>query len=309
MTSTRIATSGWFPVTVAVCVLGAGLMGWLAWEERAAGLKAGAALRSKFAERDRISAEDPQPSAATEQRIAEELTAVRRAVAALAAKLGAESPGIFETPAPTKPVDAYFELAAYVEKNRALAAAARTVLADNERFGFASHAAQGPAEELLPFVARQAAALRPLLECLFASAPRELLAVQRERPLTAGQWSARRAGGAPRPANDSVVSGAAADFFSLDPALSLLAPGETDTMAFRLEFTGHTSSLRGFLNSVAVSPVPFFVRSVEVEPLAAPPRAETAADADAVLPVVEQTLSRFAVVVEFVELVPRHTTP
>ncbi len=309
MSSTRSAPSGWFPVTVAACVLGAGLMGWLAWEERAAGLKAGAAFRSKLAERDQISAEDPQPSVETEQRIAEELTAVRHTVAALAAKLGVESPGIFETPAPTKPVDAYFELAAYVEKNRALAAAARTVLADHERFGFASHATQGPPEEMLPFVARQAAALGPLLECLFASAPRELLAVQRERPLAAGQWAARRAGGAPRPPKDSGVSGTAADFFSIDPALSLLAPGQTDTMAFRLEFTGHTSSLRGFLNSVAASPVPLFVRSVEVEPLAAPPSAGSAADTEAVRPVVPPTVSKFAVVVELVELVRRPTSP
>jgi hypothetical protein len=308
MSSTRSAPFGWFPVTVAVCVLGAGFLGWLAWEERAAGQKAGAALGGKLAERDRLSAEDPQPSAASEQRVAEELAAVRRTASALASTLDAEATGIFDMPAPTKPVDAYFELAAYVEKNRALAAAARTVLADNERFGFASHATQGPAGELLPFVARQAAALRPLLEGLFASAPRELLAVQRERPLTAEQWTARRAGKVPHPAKDVSEPGASADYFFIDPALSLLVPGETDTMAFRVEFTGHTASLRGFLNSVAASPVPFFVRSVEVEPLAAPP-AGSAVDAEAVLPVVEQTLSRFAVVVEFVELVPRHTTP
>ena len=309
MTALRHVSFGWFPVTLAACVLGGGLLGWLAWEERVAGMRADAALRAKVAERDRLSADEPQPSVATEQRIGEELTAVRRAAAALASALGAEATGIFDTPEPTKPVDAYFELAAYVEKNRALAAAARTAVSDAERFGFASHATQGPSEDMLPFVARQAVALRMLLEGLLASAPRQLLAVQRERPLGAEQWTARRAGKAPHPAKETSGPGVSADFFSIDPALSLRVPGETDTMAFRVEFTGYTASLRSFLNSVAASPVPFFVRSVEVEPLAAPPHTGPAADADRVLPVVAQNLSKFAVVVELVELIHRPTNP
>lgn len=306
MHAVRHIRSGWLPVIVVVSLLGAGTLGWLAWEERAAGLRAGIALRAKHAERDRFMVQDPQPSAASELLIREELAAVQRAILAHATTLGTESNGIFDSPVPAKPVDAYFELAAYVEKNRALAAAARTTLSENERFGFATHATQGPAEELLPSVTRQSAAMRHLLERLFEAAPHGLLAVQRERPLTAGQLAMRRAGGVVPASGGPAGEFAPQDFFTLDPALSLFVPGETDTMAFRVEFTGRTASLRGFLNSLATSPAPLFVRSVEVEPLASVPSVSAA---DTTLPVVVQNVSKFAVVVELVELVRRPTVP
>ena len=309
MSTARSLRSGWPLLTLAACALGAVTLGWLAWQERAAGLRTRETLRAKLAERDWVAAQNPSPSDTSEQQIRAELAAVERSIGVLAKLLAGPATGALEVTIPAKPVDAYFELAAYAQKQRALAVAARTAVSDDERFGFATHVAQGPAEELLPVVARQAAALRLLLECLLQASPRELLAVQRERPLTAEQWAERRAGRAPRPAKDSGGPGASADFFALDPALSLLVPGETDTMAFRVEFSGHTASLRGFLNSLATSPAPFFVRSVEVEPLASSSPAGAAVEADAAQPVVAQNVSKFAVVVELVELLRRPTNP
>jgi hypothetical protein len=300
---------GWLPVVVAGCVVGAGALGWLAWRERASGLKARVALQAKMAERDSAASQSPQPSEATVEALRAELAAVQRSSSGLATALAGQAPSALAASAPAKPVDAYFELAAFVEKNRALAAAARTTLPENERFGFSLYQAEGPAEDVLPAVARQAAVLGHLLECLFESAPQALLAVQRERPLTAAQLAVRRAGAEARPAPPA-AEGAAKDFFALEPSLSLFAPGETDTTAFRVEFVGRTASLRGFLNSLAAFKLPLFVRSVEVEPLAAGQAIPSAGtNAEITLPVVAQNVSKFAVVVELVELVRRPTNP
>lgn len=313
MSAFRPSTAGWLPLALTGCVLGAGLLGWLAWRERAAWRQAELALRAKAAERDLAAAQSPQPSVSTIGRIEDELAAVRRTTAAMEAALAGQSPATLAVEVPLRPVDAYFELAAYVEKNRALAAAARTAVPENGRFGFASHQAEGPGEELLPAVARQMVVMRHLLEALFESAPQALLAVQRERPLTPAQLAARRAGAGRLPPPPAGGEAAPQDFFTMEPALSLFVPGQVDTTAFRLEFLGHTASLRAFLNSLAAFRLPLIVRSVEVEPLAPAGRADaTAPDrtaGDVLLPVVAPHVSKFAVIVELVELVRRSNGP
>jgi len=310
MNASRQSHPGWLPVVVSGCVLGAGALSWLTWREHTDGLQAQAALRARIAARDFVVSQSPQPSEATEKSLRDELAAVRRATGAFSTALAGQSPAALEIAVPARPVDAYFELAAYVEKNRALAATARTTIAENERFGFTLYQTEGPAEDLLPAVARQAAALRHLLECLFESTPEALLAVQRERPRTMSQQAARHPGGEVRPTPVGTEA-AGKDYFSIDPALSLFTPGETDTLAFRVEFLGRTSSLRGFLNSLGAFKLPLFVRSVEVEPLATAPatHASRNGEPDAALPAVAQNLSKFAVVVELVELVRRPTNP
>jgi hypothetical protein len=311
MNAPRSSHLSWLPILVVGCVLVAGALGWLAWQERANGYKAQAALRAKVAERDFAIAQSPQPSEATEKTLRDEVAALRQSMRSLATALAGQASASLESAAPANPVDAYFELATFVEKNRALAAAARTSLAENERFGFSLYQTEGPGLEILPAVARQAGVMRHLLECLFESSPHMLLAAQRERPLTSAQRAARRAGGDTRVA--PVGSEAATrDYFAIDPALSLFAPGETDTMAFRVEFTGRTSALRGFLNALAAFKLPLFVRSVEVEPLASnqlPSAGPTGTESTAPLPVIAQNVSKFAVVVELVELVRRPTNP
>ena len=99
----------------------------------------------------------------------------------------------------------------------------------------------------------------------------------------------------------------------LDRALSVRRPGEVETVAFRVEFSGQTATLRNFLTALAALPQPFLVRSVEVEPLPVPvaPAAPVAGAPEAPVPLVRQNLSRFAVIVESVLLAgaPVKTTP
>jgi hypothetical protein len=276
---------------------------WAAWSEHVAHQRAEAKLRAAAGERDRVGARSPQPSVETVAQIEAELAEVRRAAKSLESSLAGQWRESPDEPAAKKSVDAYFELAAFVEKNRALAAAARTLLAERERFGFAAYQTEGPPEELLPAVDRQRKALGPLLKALFESAPQALLAVQRERPSAPAQRAARAA----YPAAGET---APQDYFAIDPALSLHAAGAVDTMAFRLEFTGRTASLRSFLNAVAASRLPFHVRSVEVDSLAGADtrRAEPGDVADAIhVPLVAPGVSKFAVVVELVELVRQPT--
>jgi hypothetical protein len=73
------------------------------------------------------------------------------------------------------------------------------------------------------------------------------------------------------------------------------------TDAFRVEFAGRTQTLRVFINALAASHLPLFVRSVRVEPM---PPEQTGASSNAAAPgpIVAQTSSKFAVVIEFVEL-------
>jgi hypothetical protein len=175
----------------------------------------------------------------------------------------------------------------------------------DERFGFAAHSNEGPEAELVPAVFRQRLAAQFLVEALLEAHPRTLVGVQRERPLTAAQRAQRNQpaqAGAPVP-SAAAGGSAAADFFEFDSLNSLRVPGRVESEAFRFEFTGQTPALRAFLNSIATLPLPVIVRRVEVEPLAV----ETAASAPAAgapVPLVTQNLSKFAVVVECVELLP-----
>jgi hypothetical protein len=117
--------------------------------------------------------------------------------------------------------------------------------------------------------------------------------------------------------------------FSIDPAISARVPGAIDTMAFRLTFTGYTDALREFLNSLATFELPIVVRSIEVErpggseTLVAPTRrndpesifdlfaeeeapteaAQSERAAEEQKPVIEENISEFTVILEFIELI------
>jgi hypothetical protein len=177
----------------------------------------------------------------------------------------------------------------------------------DERFGFATHAHEGPEAGLVPAVFRQRVVLQYIVEALIEARPQSLLAVQRERPLTAAQRMERNqpaSPGAPPPGAPGARGGQAEDFLEFNPALSVRMRGQVDSDAFRLAFTGQTAALRTFLNTLAAFKLPVIVRSVEVEPLAtdaAPvgPGA-TSPPAGAPVPLVAQNSSRFAVTVEYV---------
>lgn len=279
-----------------VLLLCAGVIGtelWLWRTAREEASRALAALEQKKLERDWLARQSPAPSVETEQAIAAELAALRSRIGDLRRGLQPRPPEPLAAPVPARAMDAYFELAGLVEQARARAITSRVTLRPDERFGFATHAHEGPGPDLLASVHRQRLAVQQLLEPLFESRPLALLSVRREPP--AGVAGTGRAGGE--------------DFFTLEPGLSLRRAGLIETEAVRIEFTGQTSTLRTFLGGLAQLRHPVVVRGVEVEPLAAGgnPRASSATGAP--VPVVRQSLSKFAVTVEFVLLATAPAQP
>lgn len=271
--------------------------GWQLRESRVGAARSLAALEQKKQERDWLARQSPALSPENEEVIAADLAAAGRLRVDLRQALQGKDAGLFAPPPPAKSIDAFFALANFVEKLRARAAQAQVVLRPDERFGFATHVNEGPVAEQLAIVHRQQLATHWLVETLLESRPLALLAVRRERPVADG----------PRDARDR-----AEDFFELDRSLSLRQPGQVETVAFRLEFTGQTAALRNFLNSLAVFRQPVVVRSVEVEPLSALAPTITSATtvtAGSPVPLVRPSLSKFAVTVEFVLLTDNPVTP
>lgn len=266
----------------------------LCWRHRQQSQRALTALEQKQRERDRLVQQSPALSAENEQAIACDLANTQKLLVALRFALQGREVAVPVAP-PGKGIDLYFDLAAFGEKTRALAARTQVAAKPDEHFGFASYANEGPPADLLPAVFRQRVACQYLVEALLEARPCSLLAVQRERPPTAAEGVGRNS----RPEGGRSGAGAeAADFFGFDPALSLRVPGLVESDAFRLEFTGQTRALRTFLNTLASYQRPVFVRSVEVEPLAA-----GLVPADPTAPLMAQSLSKFTVVVEVIQLV------
>jgi len=269
---------------ILLVALVAGAEGWAWRQARERAGRALSALEGIKRERDHLACLSPAPSLENEALLAREIAAWRSRLAELRDGFQPREPKRLAGPAPERPMDAFFSLAALVEKARARAGVARISLRPEEYFGFSSHAHEGPAGALLEAVHRQQLAVESLLEPLFESAPLALLGVRREPP-------------GPVPAGGE-------DFFVLDPGLSVKQAGFIETEALRLEFTGQTSTLRNFLNGLSALPHPVVVRSIEVEPLPASDTGRTTAGAGpaASIPVVRQSLSKFCVTVECVLL-------
>ncbi|MGJ3243155.1 MAG: hypothetical protein ACFE0O_09400 [Opitutales bacterium] len=130
-------------------------------------------------------------------------------------------------------------------------------IAEDEAFGFArySQAIDPPARDAIRLLDKQRQILIYLVSRLFQSADPEnpliLTAVQREWVESGEPPSGSRAG---------------SDLFSMAPAVSAERPGAIETMAFRFQFTGYTEVLRRFLNRISAFDLPVVVRSVEVKP-------------------------------------------
>lgn len=211
---------------------------------------------------------------------------------------------------PTSRTEAFFQLARWIEETRQRVTAAGWTVAPTERFAFGQFNNEGPDVASIPVVWRQRQIIDALLSALIKAAPQEFRGIRRE------QVSGGNAGGA-----------AGGDFFTIAPSISARRPGAINTLAFQVSFTGQTSTLRSFLNTLAVSPLPLLVRSVEVTqagggeqrntpaapqqpvlPFALPAGGssdeapEQAAPAGPI-PIIAANSSSFVVVIEFVQLV------
>lgn len=287
------------PIFALVLLVSAAAVTWEGWQLYGAWqrtTRAEAVLRQRKEERDWLAHRTPALSAENSEAIAADVAAAGRRLEELRRAL--QGRGRWLPAAPHRPIDAYFALATFTKKTRALARRQQVELRADERFGFASYASIGPAADQLAAVHRQQVLVEHLVEALLEAQPRALLAVQRERPRSAtAVLRADRAGAAELRAGE-----VAADFFELDAQVRLRGPGLADTEAFRVEFTGQTQSLRALITSLAVFQLPLVVRAVEVEPLA-PEVTSTGvgAAAGAPVPLVTQNFSKFSVVVEFIE--------
>ncbi len=274
-------------VTLLAAALTAG--GGLLVAGRRAARQAEAELERKDRERLALAARDPAPTADRAAAIEADLKRGAEALREVEGRLwrrDAPAP-----PAPASGTDAFFELAGFARAMGEQAARGGVGIKDGERFGFSAYTHDGPPAVVIPAIDRQRRMVAALLQALIAARPHRIDGVQREDPERRGIGDVRAGGG---------EGARSSDFFSIDPRLSLRAPGAVDTAAFRLAFTGDSQALRRLLNRLAASDTPAVVRSVAVEPAGdSPPRRPGRPGAGGSLAlVVPAARSRFSVTVE-----------
>ena len=303
---------------------------WLVFSQRSQAAKLTEEIAQKREALDSFARQQPFPSkenvalVETDRREAEktrdEIRNLLRATGPTAEKLAAAT-------VPATSTDAWYEIANYVERVRETAQQAQITLPAENRLGFSLYASAGPDRDLIPAVFRQKQFADYLMGVLISAGPREILSLQRERPLTAAEKQAEAdaiAAGQPSPFVSSGTNDGG-DYFTIDPRTSARVQGFVETTPFRLSFVGTTGALRSVLNQLAKFELPVVVRSVEVESLSksegsrrqserTPVRAPVSLVTDDALgaetvepvkPLVEQTDSRFVVTVEFISLVDK----
>jgi hypothetical protein len=280
-----------------------GAEGWLLWRTRLEAGRALAGLEQKKREREDLQHRSPPPTDEVARMITADLDS---ATAGLSEAIAAIStPTDWAVPSgAANPVDAYFEIARFVETQRTTAKRQNIAIKSDEHFGFTSYARQGPDAPILPTVLEQRAAVGKLTDALFAAGPAALIAIQRERPVAILQRERvdRTSPEKNVRAKSEERREEAADFFDPIPSVSLRVSGKIKTSAFRVEFSGATQVLRDFLNALSVSETPFFVRSVEVEPLTDAPKPSIGAGTiSGPVPVVMNSVSRFQVTIELLK--------
>lgn len=336
-----------FAAGITVCVLIALVELGLLYERWAASREGAVKLVQRKQELFNMREVVPPPKREIAKAIESDLAQAQQALAAMQAELKGRGPAaerLRSAKVPAARTDAYFDLATYVEKMRELARKHEVeIRPEAARFGFATHANEGPDVDHIEPVFRQRLVAQYLVEALIEAKPRALFAVRREVPISRREREEREAllaaqapGGEPSPEGAAPAEAdlpEGPDFFALDRRSSVRTAGYVDTAAFRVVFTGQTASLRAFLNRLASFELPVLVREVEVDPataeeatVAAPAEeavvsAEPAAPSvvlsvepapvkkapprtSAALPIVAKPLSKFTVTVECVELVP-----
>lgn len=268
---------------------------------RAAARKADKELDRSRRELRSLSAVEPAPTRenavlieADVGRVSETLTIVERELLAA----GVVADRFARAPVPIRRPEAFFDIAAFVEGLRTRARQAGVAIKPEERFGLSAYNHEAPASGQIAGVFRERQAVQYLVETLIEAKPHELLAVQRERP--SSETGARIApGAAAAPSRRPATTGSDADYFTIDPRLSARRAGGLVTRAFRLSFTGHTATLRTFLNKLAAFELPLVVRAVEV---ASPERSLERIPAGDSPVVVAPWWSQFVVTVELLDL-------
>jgi hypothetical protein len=230
----------------------------------------------------------PPPTREIAAVIEADLAKAQKSLAAMQAELTGRGPAaerIAKAKVPAARTDAFFDLAAFVEKTRELAEKNGVeVRPEAARFGFSKYANEGPDTDRIEPVFRQRQIAQYLLEALLESKPRTLITVKRERTMTKAERdavAAAEADGLPADATPSDAESESPDYFVIDPRVSARVKGFVATTPFRFVFTAQTATLRNFLNRLASFELPVLVREVEAEPASAEESVIAAAAAEA----------------------------
>jgi hypothetical protein len=276
-----------FPVWLG-CAVGATLvaeMAWLECERRHANQQT-LQWRQQLRQPEELAVLAPALTSENEQAMATDVAQVQHGVAVLRAELFSSVGESAGDVSPVGRIDAYFDLAALVARLRDAADAANVSVKPDEHFGFGAYANEGPAVASLASVQRQGLAGEAILGCLFSAQPQALLAVKREP----GEPS--------HPAGDRQPR----DHVVVQRGLSLRRPGEIETVAFRVEFSGETTVLREFLSALAHASEMLVVRSIDVAPPVRGGSERAGGRGKTTGSVAQQAPSHFVVTVEAVSL-------
>jgi hypothetical protein len=278
-----------------------------------------------FAMRDLM----PVPSRKVATAIEEDLARAQHAVTAMQAELKGKGPAaqqLSSAKPPAARTEAYFDLATFVEKTRALAKKYDVeIRPEAARLGFAYYANEGPKEDRMAAVFHQRQVIQYILESLIEARPRAIFSVQREKALnkperdaiafTAATNAALAAGATPPDPLPEPPAGSTSapetdgpDIFTIDPRVTARAPGFIDTTPVRLVFTAQTGALRTFLNKLATFELPILVREVEVDRATAEESVAAQTTAAEEAPAAEDA-SAASIVIASVPKTPAKATP
>lgn len=228
---------------------------------------------------------------------------------------------------PASPSDLLFELQGFVDRYTTRARSAREDgqairLPANFGFGFRDLLDSGvpPSESLIPGLWKQKEIMQYLLDALYSSDPISISTIEREQfaEEVVPEEAPRTVSG--RRTTRTTVRTGPQGIFTINPLISARVPGAIDTLAFRVQFTGYTSTLRRFLAQLAEFKLPIVVRSVEVNLSQEKPEQRQGDDLGGIFgspqkqpavtednrsrrPVVVDNVSQFTVVVEFIQVV------
>lgn len=216
--------------------------------------------------------------------------------------------GLFFGKPPSNSNDAFFMIAKYVEDTRRLAVSSSVRTVEGSRYGFEQFENAGPSEEDIPRVHRQTKIMEALLQALFDSGISEFVSIKREGPREAELQASGRG-----------KSDANGDVFDLQGTSSIRKTSSFESLAFRLEFKGQSLAMRGFLNRIMGSSLPFSINEIDVRldresgsdegrksVIENPFLSEESSNAQATavqVPIISENESHFSVTLEFLELV------
>ena len=276
--------------------------------------------------------------APTQQNVASSEKNVEQLAAALQVQIDdtkGKAPDFVSNNPPKTEADMLFQLEAFKEQYTKDAAEVKPFgvaqdeangiqLPEDFAFGFSRFIDSGkpPAEKYIPAVFEQKEILGFILRKLYDSAPVSIKSIERETVVekvadTNEESNTRR--------NRGNQNSGPKDEFEIGE-LSARVPGAVESVAFRIVFTSYTQSLRDFLKQLEEFELPLVVRSVEVKPAEKKKSSSSTSsnsasnpfalfdsgneNADATEttstvsrePVVEDNLSQFTVVVEYIKV-------